>query len=106
MPGIVLAWLTGEGIIAYRSVKQDGHAPIPGQMIAASFVFIACGLIAEAPRAAFLGSALAWGFNIAALMNILPGIATGGTTDGTGPKGSSQSEAPVSAGGGRDYVNT
>jgi hypothetical protein len=85
MPGIVLAWATGTGIIFYRTWKND-HAPaLPGQLLAASFIFIACGLLADSARTSFLGSALAWGFDIAAFLNLAPGVTTGGATDGTGP---------------------
>lgn len=79
---MVLAWLTGWGIITYRSIRQDGHAPVPAQLLAASFVFIALGYVHEFPSARFLASAMAWGFDVAALMNVLPGAVTGGTTTG------------------------
>lgn len=87
MPGLVLAWLTGEGIIFYRSWKQDQRLPVPGQLLAASGVFILLGFLAQAPKAQFLASALAWGFDIAALMNVLPGAVTGGTTTGSASAG-------------------
>jgi hypothetical protein len=79
MPGIVLAWLAGEGIIIYRSWKKDGRPPMPGQLLASSALFAALGLLAEAPNARFLAGALAWGFDIAAFMNLAPTILTGAT---------------------------
>lgn len=82
MPGIVLAWLVGEGIIVYRSFKQDHRAPVPGQLLGASAIFIMLGLLAEAPRATFLAGALAWGFDVAAFLNIAPGLLTGATNTG------------------------
>lgn len=80
MPGLVLAWLTGEGIIFYRSWKQDQRFPVPGQLLAASGVFVLLAFLAQAPRAQFLASALAWGFDVAALLNVLPDAVTGGTS--------------------------
>lgn len=80
MPGIILAWMVGEGIIIYRHVKTEGSPPMPGQLLASSGLFVMLGLLAEAPRARFLAGALAWGFDIAAYMNLAPSIFTGGTT--------------------------
>ena len=79
---MVLAWLTGEGIIFWRSWKQDQRFPVPGQLLAASFVFAMLAVIAQADRARFAATAAAWGFDIAALLNVLPQIATGGTNTG------------------------
>jgi hypothetical protein len=83
MPGIVLAALVGEGIVTYRSVKQDGRPAMPGQLLAVSGVFVLLFFLAEYQPARFLAAALAWGFDVAALMNVLPGAVTGGTTDGS-----------------------
>ena len=82
MPGMVLAWLTGEGIIFWRSWRQDQRFPVPGQLLAASFIFAMLAVVAQADRARFAATALAWGFDIAALMNVLPQVATGGTNTG------------------------
>lgn len=80
MPGIVSAWLVGEGIIFYRSFKRDHRFPVPGQLLAASFVFIMLAILAESERARGLATTLAWGFDVAALLNVLPEVATGGTS--------------------------
>lgn len=77
MPGIVLAWLVGEGILTYRSFKDDHRPPLPGQLLAASGIFVMLALLAEAQQARFLAGALAWGFDIAALMNVLPQAVAG-----------------------------
>src|SRR5215472_5982964 len=97
MPGIVTAWLVGEGIIFWRSWKQSRSFPVPGQLVAASFIFILLGLMAESQKARPLAVTMAWGFNIAALLNVLPQIATGGTN--TGPNPIAQAGAPTSGGG-------
>lgn len=85
MPSIVLAWLTGWGIIGYRSYKQDGRLPVPGQLLAASGIFVMLGVLDQAPGAGFLASALAWGFDTAAFLNIAPELLTGGTNTSTKP---------------------
>lgn len=67
---ILLAWLAGESIIIYRSYKKTQGPPMPGQLLASTGLFAALGLMAQAPSASFLASALAWGFDIAAFMNL------------------------------------
>lgn len=93
--GIVLAWLTGIGIVSWRSVKQDHHPPLPGQLLGTSFIFIMLGVLSQAERARFLASALAWGFDIAALMNVLPQVVSG----------SSQTPKPITAIPGQDLLS-
>ena len=78
MPGIVTAWIVGEGIIFWRSWKQNRRFPVPGQLLAASFIFAMLAVLAEAERARFLATALAWGFDAAALLNVLPQTIAGG----------------------------
>ena len=75
MGAFVMAWLVGEGIIVYRSVKQQKAPPGPGQLLLSSGVFVLLGLLAEAPKARPLAITLAWGFDIAAFMNL---FGTGG----------------------------
>lgn len=95
MPGIVSAWLVGEGIIFWRSWKQDRRFPVPGQLIAASFIFAALAVLAEAERARFLATTMAWGFDIAALLNVLPQIAVGGTNTSTSTTTATAAAAPA-----------
>jgi hypothetical protein len=66
----VTAWLVGVGIISYRSAKANHAPPLPGELIISSGVFVLLGLLAESERARFLAQALAWGFDIAAFMNL------------------------------------
>lgn len=98
MPGIVLAWLVGEGILTWRSFHDDHRPPMPGQLLAASGIFVMLGLLAEAQQARFLAAALAWGFDIAALMNVLPQAVSGSKT-GTAATGTTQAPGTASAGG-------
>jgi len=73
----VMAWLVGEGIIIYRSVKVQKAPPGPGQLLLSSGVFVMLALLAEAKSARTLAVMLAVGFDIAAFMNIA-NLATGG----------------------------
>jgi hypothetical protein len=96
MPGIVTAWLVGEGLIFYRSWKQNSSLPPPGQLLAASAIFVMLGILADTgPSASKLATTLAWGFDIAAFMNLAPSISTGGTTDGTGPSAGTTTHEPA-----------
>jgi hypothetical protein len=76
MGGFVLAWLAGEGIISYRAIKQNHAPPGPGQLLISSGVFVLLALLAESENARPIAVTLAWGFDIAAfinLFNITPG---------------------------------
>jgi hypothetical protein len=79
VPALVLAWAVGEGIIIYRAVKANHAPPMPGQLLAASGLFVMLGLLAEAgPGATKAAAVLGWGFDLAAFLNLFPEI-TGGT---------------------------
>ena len=79
MPSLVLAWLAGEGLIIYRSYKKDHRPPMPGQLLAASGVFLVLGVMAQNQKLTTLAGLLGWGFDIAAFMNVAPDILTGAT---------------------------
>lgn len=70
MGPLVAAWLVGEGIIIYRSVKNQKAPPGPGQLLLSSGLFVMLAVLAEAQSARKLAITLAWGFDIAALMNL------------------------------------
>ena len=73
MGGFVAAWLTGEAIYAWRSVHQSGKPPVPGAMAGITLLFAGLAVVAELdPRARFPVTALAWGLNLAGIMNVLP----------------------------------
>lgn len=85
MGAFVAAWLVGEGIIIYRSVKKQHIPPGPGQLLLSSGVFVLLGLLAESPKARPLAVTLAWGFDIAAFFNLFKvGVVQDGTP-GTWP---------------------
>jgi hypothetical protein len=89
------------GILAYRSVKVNHGPPVPGAMLAASGLFVLLALLAQAQPARFAATALAWGVDVAAFMNLYPPVTGAGapgiapTPSGaaplnlTGPQGSS-----------------
>lgn len=70
MRGIILAWAIGEGIIIFRSVQRDHSPPVPGALLATSGLFALLALLAEAEQGRMLATALAFGVDIAALMNL------------------------------------
>ena len=82
-----MAWLVGEGIIVYRQVKLNHAPPIPGALLASSGLFIMLGLLATADSARTLATALAWGFDAAAFINLWPQV-TGGQPPASASSGS------------------
>lgn len=82
MGAFIAAWLTGEGIICYRSVREQKAPPGPGQLLLSSGVFVMLALLAEAKSAKPLATTLAWGFVAAAWLNI--GNVGGKNTKSTG----------------------
>ena len=86
MGPFVFAWLIGEGIIVYRSVKVRHIPPGPGELLYSSGLFVLLALLAEARQARFLATALAYGFDIAAFMNLFPPV-TGAKPTTTQAKG-------------------
>lgn len=79
--GIILAWLIGEGIIVYRSVAQQKSPPVPGALLATSGLFVLLAILAEYDKARFLATALAFGVDIAAFLDLW---GVGGGTSGSG----------------------
>lgn len=72
MSGIVLAWLVGEGLVIYRWVK-NGAPPTPGSLGMASGLFVLTALLAEYPPARNAATLLAWGVDLAAFLEVVPG---------------------------------
>lgn len=69
MGPFILAWMVGEGIITYRSIKINKCPPGPGQLLITSGLFLMLALLSEVEKARFLATALAWGLDAAAFMN-------------------------------------
>lgn len=61
-----MAWLTGLGIITWRSFQKDHHPPVPGTLLAASALFALLALAAEYQPARGAATAAAFGLDLAA----------------------------------------
>lgn len=72
MGGLVLAWLVGEGIVTYRSFKH-GAPPTPGQLAAVSGFFVLLAILGQYPPARAVATLTAFGVDVAAFLQILPG---------------------------------
>ena len=92
MGGLVAAWAVGEGIIIYRAFKPTHAPPMPGALLASSALFVMLALLAESDSAKPLATTLAWGFDLAAFLNLAPQITGGAGASGAG--GTSGSAAP------------
>lgn len=107
--GFVAAWLVGEGIIVYRSVRAK-RPPMPAALAASSGLFVILALLAEA--APTLAAMLAWGFDLAAFMDLfsrnppkilgtlIPQASGGGNTAPGGGGAPAQKTPGASTGGG------
>lgn len=87
MRGILLAWVAGLGLITWRGVKKE-HKPVsPGQYAAASGLYAVLAVVAEYSPAAPVAVLLAWGFDLAVFLQVLPSEVSGpktGTTQAPG----------------------
>jgi hypothetical protein len=82
MGGLVAAWAVGEAIIVYRAFKRTHAPPMPGALLASSALFVMLALLAESGTARPLAVSLAWGFDLAAWLDLAPQITGGGATAG------------------------
>jgi hypothetical protein len=98
MGGLVAAWAVGEGIIVYRAFKRTHAPPMPGMLLASSALFVMLGLLAESDTARPLAVALAWGFDLAAFMNLAPQITGGAAGAGKATAGASGGSPTASPG--------
>jgi hypothetical protein len=71
---LILAWALGEGIIVWRSAVKDHQPPVPGQLLAATGLFALLALVAEYEPARGAAIALAYGVDLAVLLQVLPGL--------------------------------
>lgn len=70
MGPLILAWIAGESIIAYRWAKA-GAPPTPGALALGSGLFVLCAVLAEYPPARRAAILLAVGIDIAAYLQIV-----------------------------------
>jgi hypothetical protein len=101
--GVMLAWLAGLGIIGYRQVAQQHHAPFAGKILGASMLFGLLGLLAEVPAATGFATLLAWGFDLAAVLDVLPqglgGTSKSAPSSGWSATGTTQKPGTTTAAG-------
>lgn len=73
MKGFAAAWLLGMGIVSWRAVHKDGKPPVPGALMGVTGLFLALALIGDTvPSSERVVTAVAWGLDIAGLLNVLP----------------------------------
>jgi hypothetical protein len=94
MGPFIMAWAIGEGIIVYRGVTKTKAPPIPGALLASSGLFALLAILAEWDRARPVAVALAYGFDIAAFMNLYPPVTGGGAATSS----TAAAAAPASGG--------
>lgn len=70
--GLVAAWLLGMGIVTWRDVHVQHRIPAPGQLLGISALFLGLAAVSEYTPAAGLATAVAWGLDVAALLDVLP----------------------------------
>lgn len=91
---ILLAWLTGVGLISWHGIKAAKRPPSPGQYLAASGLYAVLGLVAEWQPAASVAALMAWGFDLAVFLQVLPEQVAGPKSTGT-----TQAKGSTTAGG-------
>ncbi|MHB1473070.1 MAG: hypothetical protein ACYCV4_05475 [Dermatophilaceae bacterium] len=68
---MMLAWLTGLGIVSWRWIGKEHSPPPPSELAVASGAFALCALVAEMNST--LGNTLAWGLDLAAFLRAFSG---------------------------------
>lgn len=104
--GILLAWLVGIGVITWRGVAKY-HKPVsPGQYMAASGVYVLLAVVAEWQPAATVATLMAWGFDLAVILQLTPEQVSGpkktaAPAAGEGTSGNARQIIAQQQGGGR-----
>jgi hypothetical protein len=107
--GLVAAWLFGTAIVVWRDVHVQHRIPAPGQLLGISALFLGLAAVSEYTPAAGLATAVAWGLDVAALLDVLPKGLGGQITEAeaaqsptTGKRATGTTQAPgTSTAGGR-----
>lgn len=97
MRGILLAWVAGLGLITWRGIKKD-HKPVsPGQYAAASGLYALLAMVSEYGPAAPVAVLLAWGFDLAVMLQLTPEQVSGPkqTNIEPGHGGAPRAQAPA-----------
>jgi hypothetical protein len=70
---ILAAWVTGLGLLTWRELQlSPWRPPPPGRYAAASGLYVLLGLTANWQPAAGPAAMVAWGFDLALLLQVLP----------------------------------
>ena len=100
MGGFAAAWITGLGIVVWREVHDQHRPPVPGALAGVTGLFLALDLIANAaPSSRRVVTLVAWGLNIAGLLQVLPGGLYGQIQQTQSAEAVAQGETSPSAGG-------
>lgn len=70
--GLAAAWAVGEGIVIWRAVRRSKHLPVPGDLLGITVLFAVLGWVAEYQPLSGPVTLVAWGLDIAGLLDILP----------------------------------
>jgi hypothetical protein len=71
--GIMLAWAAGLGLLTWRELQlSPWRPPPPGRYAAASGLYVLLGVAAAWRPAAGPAALIAWGFDLALLLQVLP----------------------------------
>jgi len=97
MGGLVAAWAVGEAIIVYRAFKRTHAPPMPGALLASSALFVMLALLAESDAARPLAVTMAWGFDLAAWLDLAPQITWGSAAAGKSASAPGSSKQGVQA---------
>jgi hypothetical protein len=97
--GLVAAWLLGTGIVVWRDVHVQHRIPAPGQLLGIGALFLGLAAVAEYTPAAGLATAVAWGLDVAALLNALPAGLGGQIAEAQSAEQPKAAGAPGAAGG-------
>jgi hypothetical protein len=71
--GIFAAWALGMGLLTWRELQlAPWKPPPPGRYLAASGLYAVLGLVGTSDAAAPLAAAVAWAFDVALVLQVLP----------------------------------
>jgi len=96
--GLVAAWLAGEAIVIWRIVHKSHHIPVPGSLLGISLLFAGLALVSDLfPPATSIVTLTAWGLDIAALFDVLPGGLGGQISEAADTSAKAQGESTATA---------
>lgn len=70
--GLVAAFLLAEGLYTWRVVNRYHRPPVPGDILGITVLFVALGFAAEYRPALPFVTAVAWGLDVAAFLQLFP----------------------------------